>query len=450
MIENKKITVIGLGVSGQAAVRLAAKQGCIVNGIDEGSSPGLKAFAREMENQPQVKIDLDFCSNALPLSDIIIMSPGIDKTSKLGRIATTTEAEITSELDYASRFIKVPMLAVTGTNGKTTVTEMTTEICRLAGLKSIAAGNIGLPLSDCVDVDELEVIIVEVSSFQLERAENFAPSAAALLNVESDHLNRYDDFSDYFDTKLNIFANITDHHHHIINHKLLDVWQKRFCHVFPLTFSATDKQADIVYSKRCIEFDRGLIEPLNLAGTEISSLHNIENMMAATALASTVINPEKLQSAAQKMSMEFRISPHRQEVIADKEGIIYVNDSKATNPAAVIAALERFGGDHNICLIAGGLDKKMDFSPIKSHKDKIKAIFLAGESKNQLASLWNDDIRCIVCDSFIESVSKAASHATAGDVVLLSPGCASMDMFANYQERGEKFRSLILNRIIKD
>ena len=448
-MENKKVTVIGLGVSGRAAVKLAAKQGCVVTGIDENSSGELKDFAQMESGNSRVSILLNFQEDTLPESDIIIISPGIADDSILGKLALATGAEITSELDYASRFIKVPMLAITGTNGKTTVTEMTTEILQQGRLKAISAGNIGLPLSEVAEDDSLDAIVVETSSFQLERAKNFAPVSAAVLNVESDHMNRYANFADYTDTKLNIFANIANHQHHVINHNLLGIWRKRFPGQFPKTFSATDLQADIFYKNQCIEFDSGLREALNLTGTEISSLHNIENLMAAMALASTILNQKELQQAASKMINKFRISPHRQEVIAEADGVIYVNDSKATNPAAVIAALDQFGGDKNVCLIAGGLDKNMDFLPIKSRKDKIKAVFLSGESRNLLATLWNDDIHCMVCDSFEESVTKATSNAAPGEVVLLSPGCASMDMFANYKERGEKFRSMILNQVVK-
>lgn len=448
-MKNKHISIIGLGISGMAAVKLAAGKGWMVTGIDENSSFGLDEFTREMVDNQQVNILANFSGEQLPDSDILVMSPGIADDSKLGQLAIDGGAEITSELDFASRFIKVPMLAITGTNGKTTVTEMTTEILQQGGIKTVAAGNIGLPLSDVVDDDSLKAVVVETSSFQLERAEHFAPVSAALLNVESDHMDRYANLADYTETKLNIFANIAEHRHHVINHQLLEIWRIKYPDQFPLTFSATDQEADIVYKKQAIEFDRGLVEPLNLAGTEISSLHNIENLMAAMALASAILDKGKLQKAVKKMISAFHISPHRQEVIAEESGIIYVNDSKATNPAAVLAALDQFGGDKNICLIAGGLDKKMDFSSIKTRKDKIKAIFLVGESRNLLATLWNDDIHCIVCDSFGESVTKAASIAESGDVVLLSPGCASMDMFANYKERGEKFRSIILNQFVK-
>ena len=441
------ITVIGLGISGRAAVKLAASKGYEVTGIDENRSAMLNDFASDMSAEKKVSILTGFKKNKLPSTDLIVISPGVASNSFLGKLASATGAEIISELDFASRFISVPMLGITGTNGKTTVTEMTTSILKNAGVNAISAGNIGLPLSDVVDDKTLEVIVVEVSSFQLEKATYFAPLAATILNIESDHMNRYAKFADYADSKFNIFENIEIPENMMINNSLLSSWMKRFSKKYPgrqpVTFSVTDKSADMIFENGKIKATNGLIDPVDLSETQINSQHNIENMMSATTLASAILGKNKLGQAVNKMICEFRISPHRQEIIGRKDGILFVNDSKATNPAAVIAALDQFGENKNICLIAGGLDKKMDFSSIKSRKNKIKTIFLAGESKTLLATLWNDDIHCMVCDTFEESVTKAVFNAEPGDVVLLSPGCASMDMFENYKERGEKFKSII-------
>ena len=444
-----KITIVGLGVSGRAAVKLAADNGYAVTGIDEGSSDSLNDFANELNARKEVSILTDFKGDKFPPTDLIVISPGISANSFLGKLAKNTGKEMISELDFASRFISIPMLAITGTNGKTTVTEMTTAILRKSGKNVISAGNIGFPLSSAASDKTLEVIVVEVSSFQLEKATNFVPKSAAILNIASDHMDRYADFTDYSDTKFNIFENIKSPENMVINTTLMETWKERFSTKYPdrepITFSAVDTSADIIFENEIIRLKNGLIDPINLAGTEINSLHNIENLMSAIALASTILGKEELKEAVNLMIHEFSVSPHRQEIILRKDGILFVNDSKATNPAALIAALDQFGDDKNICLIAGGLDKKMDFSSIKSRKNKIKTIFLAGESKKILATLWNDDIHCIVCDTFEESVTKAVVNAEPRDVVLLSPGCASMDMFENYKERGEKFRSIICN-----
>lgn len=446
-MKAKNITVIGLGISGKAAVRLAAAKGFSVTGIDEKSSPEIADFAAEMSGRPKITILTGFKDQRIPTADLIIMSPGVADDSYLGKLAAASGTEITSELDFAAGFTSVPMLAITGTNGKTTVTEMTTMLLQKAGLNAISAGNIGLPLSEAAMDKTLDAIVVEVSSFQLEKVANFAPLAATILNVESDHMNRYATFTDYTDTKLKIFSNIKTPQKMIVNINLLKDWNKRFKAEYPnqnpITFSTVDQHADINFMDGMVCFSNALLEPVSLGKTEINSLHNIENLMAATALASAVLNKTELKKAVDLMVCEFHNSPHRQEIILEKDGIVFVNDSKATNPSAVISALDQFGKTHNICLIAGGLDKKMDFSSVKTRSEKIKAIFLAGESKNLLATLWNDDIRCIVCDSFEESVTKAAAYAEPGDVVLLSPGCASMDLFKNYKERGNYFKKII-------
>ena len=463
------ILVLGLGISGMAAVELAANpplskdrensnttepSSTISNlenrrsviGIDSFSSPSLLKFADKCKQYKNISILLNYNKGKLPSADLIVISPGISDNSYLGELAIKSKIKIISEIDFAAQYISIPILAITGTNGKTTTTEMTTKLLQMNGMKAISAGNIGVPLSSVALNCPYDVIVAEISSFQMENSQTFTPKAGALLNLESDHMDRYARFADYCDTKFKIFNNISKTSEMVIPLDLLELWMKKFKNKFnneqPLTFSTSSTSANIFFKEDAILFnDNKLI--LNSSNFEINTPHNIKNFMVAIALVSQIVPISQLKSSFNKFICEFRNSSHRQEIIGKKDNITYVNDSKATNPAALIAALKTFGKKNNICLIAGGLDKKMDFSDVKQHKDKIKTIFIAGESKNALETLWKDDIHCIVCNSFDEAVLKATQNARFGDIVLLSPGCASMDMFKNYKERGEKFISII-------
>ena len=442
--EIKKVTILGLGISGKAAVELAAKQGFNVSAVDENKISGLNLNLNESDLK-RVTILTGFRESRLPTSNLIIISPGIGATSNLGRLATESGVPVISELDFASRFARSPIIAITGTNGKTTATEMTEVIIKNA----IPAGNIGHPLSRAVDDISKECLVVECSSFQLEKSPSFSPVAAAILNISSDHLDRYANFAEYQKAKFNIFQNIANCADMIINYNLLEEWKLWAKEreipegEKPLTFSAIERKADITCSGSIVSLKAIGLEDIEISESEIYGDHNIENFMAAAALASKITPKDQLKDRIDLLLKTFRPSPHRQEVVTEKNGIVYINDSKATNPDAVITALKRFGKDKNICLIAGGLDKAMDFSTIKNESGKIKNAFLIGETKEMLQKLWEPEIDCVTCNSLKDAVEKSKYSASKGDIILLSPGCASMDMFKNYKERGESFCKII-------
>ncbi|MBN1865370.1 MAG: UDP-N-acetylmuramoyl-L-alanine--D-glutamate ligase [Victivallales bacterium] len=441
--EGARITILGLGESGRAAFTLALSKGYTVIGVDENNSDSLAEFSKRVVSGGNGRMLPSFRGDNLPDSDLIVISPGIPDNSRLAMLADKSGAKIVGELDFASYFIGRPMLAITGTNGKTTVTEMTSRILENAGINSVASGNIGYPLSKVALYRQDAVPVVETSSFQLQRVKIFAPFAATVLNIASDHIDRHSDFSRYAETKFHIFSFIAEASRMIVNHELLPSFQKIFPGRRPLTFSAKSQNADIILENNTIVFPDTLSPPVTIDNPHILPTHNIENAMASAALASTMLDPQILAPSLKKTFCEFRSPPHRQEVFAISDGITFVDDSKATNPSAVIAAVARFGTDKNICLVAGGLDKNMDFSGLKTLKDKIKCVFLAGETKNKLASLMKHDIHCIVYATFRDAILGAVSAARAGDTVILSPGCASMDLFENYKERGETFKAIV-------
>ena len=446
----KRINILGLGVSGVATAELAISKGLYVNAIDQGSSDLCKKFMKKMLGNEQITFFTDYIENYLPEADEIIISPGIKPHSYLGQLALNSNIEIVGELEFALRYLEIPYVAITGTNGKTTTTEMTGSISKYSGLRTLLAGNIGLAASEAVLLQfDYDIVIFEVSSFQLEFIKDFKPLAAVILNIDSDHIDWHGSFDAYQQAKFKMFSNSNSASMRIINYDLLSLYSELNTddNVKAITFSLENINADVFYNSSTDLIQASFMnKDLKLKG-DVWAKHNIENLLAAIALSSSFINePEKLNCAVSKLISNFSPAPHRQEIIASKNDVLYVNDSKATNPAALIAAVQAFSKrDKDICLIAGGLDKNMDFSNIIKLKNKIKAVFLIGDSKKALVSLWNYDIHCILCNSFEESVLQAASHAKQDEIVLLSPACASMDMFENYKERGDVFRSIVLN-----
>lgn len=438
------VIVLGLGISGRAAAELALKQGFKVFAVDEKNSPELEDFGKAHRND-RIDISLGWKNEMLPDADLIVISPGIGNSSPLGKTAAESGIPIISELEFGFRFCKTPILAVTGTNGKTTTTELTCHLLNSIGRKSAVSGNIGIPLSKSVlNQDEYDFLVVETSSFQLDAAVDFSPASAVLLNITSDHMNRYETEKDYAKSKFSVFKNMSSSEHKIIRSDLLQYWNEFYPGAGkPTTFSCSDEKADYYFDRNGEISIRGE-SFINISETQLLGAHNAENLMASLALVFSAV-PHPPVELLRKGACEFRTGAHRLEIVRKSNGISYINDSKATNPDSLIVALRAVGARKNVCLIAGGLDKNMDFASVLTEKDRIKAVFLVGECKNKLANLWKNDISCIIFSTFEDAVNAACDKAEPGDVVLLSPGCASMDMFKDYKDRGQKF-TLIINR----
>ena len=441
-----KIVVLGLGKSGRAALELACSRGIYAVGIDESSECDIPDYA--FRSEPAPEIYTGFRDDSLPDADLIIISPGISDNSHLGALALASGVPVISELEFASSFTDIPILAITGTNGKTTAVEMTAMLIE----GSVAAGNIGYPLSQAVKELEPEAFIVECSSFQLEKTASFSPCAAGILNIASDHMNRYAEFADYVSAKFNIFSNMKSSGRVIINAALSDEWNKRKDEfssnpAVPLTFSANYADSDIFADGDIIDFSAIGLGNVNFADFAIQGRHNMENLMLAVSLAASLVPVEILKERIAYLAENFLPSPHRQEFIAEKDGVIFINDSKSTNPDALCSALKSFGKERNICLIAGGLDKKMDFTEINEYTASVKKAFLIGETRDMLREVWKEHFECEIFDDLENATAAAMNSASKGDVVLLSPACASMDMFTDYKERGDIFRKIILQSL---
>ncbi len=446
------VLVLGCGVSGRAAARLAALEGERVVVLDEGGGAAVAAAAGELRDRG-VEVIADWNREAWegPVK-LAIISPGIGGESKLGRLAARLECPLVGELEYGFRHCHCPVLAVTGTNGKTTTVELATHCLRQAGRSVMAAGNIGLPLCEAVlRPGQLDCLVVEASSYQLATASRFAPLGAAILNLSPDHLDRYSRVEDYYADKMRILANLRHARNAVLRADLVALPHVRAAlpadGSSPLTFSArpesgatfgVDADGHLVDCRGDLPSRFMAIGDLRLRGA-----HNVENALAAVALGS-LLGLEPAQFVAGLKS--FSPSAHRLELVTMHGGVRYVNDSKSTNADSLCRALEAVGGDckGRILLLAGGLDKGQDFTAVRPFlKHQVGEIFLLGKCRQRLAEQWGDVVSCRAFNTMAAAVAAAVDSARPGDVVLLSPGCASMDMFVDYVERGNVFSSLV-------
>jgi UDP-N-acetylmuramoylalanine--D-glutamate ligase len=363
-----------------------------------------------------------------------ILSPGIDPVSRLARNFSSRGIETIGELELGWRSCDIPVIAVTGTNGKTTTSELLAQMLNACGQRTIACGNIGKPLSEVVrEKQPFDVLTVEVSSFQLEAIRTFRPSISLWLNFAPDHLDRYRSVSDYRAAKLRIFENQTETDVAVLNaiEKLPAICPRK------ITFSAYADQADFHVSQGAIVYHDETV--LRLADTKLRGLHNIENLMVtlAAGMARGLSFAEMVPPLC-----AYEPRPHRCEFVREVGGVGYVNDSKATNLDAVDKALR--AQNKPVILIAGGKNKGFSFDPLRSLvKEKVRSTILIGEMADSIRRSWSGAAECEIANSLADAVERAHASARPGEVVLFSPGTSSFDMFKSYGDRGDQFRALV-------
>ncbi len=387
-MQKQQYLIAGCGVSGQAAARLASSLNLSYSILDQKDSPELRHFITQLPHPPE-QIFLGWTPDqALPCFSTAVISPGIRTDTALYSILEQHSPVIVPELEFALRFADCPVIAITGTNGKTTTTELTTQLLKGCGFHAQSAGNIGFGLSDAVmnvRQGHIDILVVEVSSFQLEHMKNFHPQAAALLNLASDHLDRHGSMEKYAQIK---FSLMSDPETQAVFSRSLDPWRERFfpvgrpCTIF--SSDPLDTQADfrLTHDGKILFHDKTVVDfqKLSLKGT-----HNAENIMAALALIRSLKGDEILfKREIMETLQAFRPDAHRLELFLEKDGIRYVNDSKATNPHAVNAALDAFPEHGRVLLLLGGLDKDMIFEEIQSHAAPVKQAFLFGRCKEKI------------------------------------------------------------------
>jgi UDP-N-acetylmuramoylalanine--D-glutamate ligase len=432
---NKNVAVLGAGLSGTAAALLLRSEGANVTVLDSAAETDLLKSTLDNLRTQGVRIIAGPASETDSATyDFVVLSPGIDPASALARNFSERNIEIIGELELGWRSCRLPVIAVTGTNGKTTTTELLAQMLNACGQRTIACGNIGKPLCEIVRrQQDFDVLTIEVSSFQLETIETFHPEIAIWLNFAPDHLDRYRSVWEYREAKLRIFENQTEKDVAIINavEKLRNIRARR------VTFSAYADRADFRLVEGAIVFQDEVV--LRLADAKLRGAHNIENMMATLA-AGQARGLSFVQMVPALLSYEPR--PHRCEFVRKVADVDYINDSKATNLDAVEKALE--AQTRPVVLIAGGKDKGFNFEPLRSLvAKKVKCAVLIGEMATRIERDWHGAVPCQFASSLADAVEKAHAAARGGDVVLFSPGTSSFDMFKSYADRGDQFRTLV-------
>jgi UDP-N-acetylmuramoylalanine--D-glutamate ligase len=445
---GKKIVIIGMGKTGIAAARFLGKQGAKVTVTDEKSFDQWGGEFKQIAKEKWLEVG-DYNARILEGADIVVPSPGVPPNNDLLVEAQKKNISIVSEIELAYRFIKVPIIAVTGTNGKTTTTTLLGEILQKSGKKTFIGGNIGNPLIEYTETSqEDDFIVAEISSFQLQWIEKFRPFIAILLNITCDHINYHGSFAEYRRIKGRIFANQTKTDFAILNaaDQEQDSVADNICAQI-VKFSSKDVLSPGIFIK-----DNNIVlrlpgmpdsnkETYPLGIINLPGLHNVENVMAA-------IMAARLCGCSQENIImavtAFRGLPHRIEFTGEKNSIKFYDDSKGTNVGSVVRALETF--TRPVILLLGGRDKDGDFESLKPLlKVKAQKVILFGEARDRIASLIGGDIPVVKKTGLREAIQSAYKDAQSGDVVLLSPGCASFDEFANYKERGNFFKDVVRN-----
>ena len=448
-VKGKQVTVVGGGRSGLAVARLLAQAGGQVFLTEKGpAQAGLDAAL------DAAGIRYEFGGHTLRAldADFFAISPGVPSTVNLVQQALRNGLAVYAEIEVASWFCQAPIVAITGSNGKTTTTSLIGHIFRTSGRGTIVAGNIGYPFSDYViDTKPDDVVVLEVSSFQLDHIDTFRPRVSLLLNITPDHLDRYNyDFNAYAQSKFRVFENqrdddvlIYNHDDELIREYVAWVRRKRGLHTLSFSLQDTDEAdaflRDGALVLRIHQHEEVLMEARKLAPA-LRGRHNQYNSLAAAAAARMM---EVRSDVVRESLGSFEGVPHRLETVRIIDGVRYVNDSKATNVNSVWYALESF--EEPIILIAGGRDKGNDYSSLKPLvRRKVRALIVLGESADKVeAELGPHADECLRATSLEMALQYARLLARPGEVVLLSPACSSFDMFHNYEDRGDTFKRLV-------
>lgn len=430
---GKKAVVLGLGHSGEAAATLLREEGADVTVCESNDNPGLRAKAEALAAQG-IPVLLGAAADTDPtIYDVCVLSPGIDPVVELVQNVIRKKIPIIGELELAFEECSCPTVAITGTNGKTTTTELTTAMLQGSGVRTMASGNIGLPFATAVrQSQQLDVMVLEVSSFQLETIKAFHPHVAVWLNLSPNHLDRYRDIEEYRTAKLRIFENQTEEDFAVLNaREELPATKAR-----KITFSAYTQEADFTLRDGVIYFRGEAV--LDQGKTKLPGIHNAENLMAALAVGYALnVDFDRMVAAV----MEYTAPAHRCEFVRTFEGVRWINDSKATNLDAMEKAILSHPG--SLILVAGGKDKGVEFDPIAPLiRERVQLAVLIGEMKNRIAKSWSG-VECRIAGSLEEAVQIARAAAKSGDTILFSPGTSSYDMFRNYGERGNRFKDLV-------
>lgn len=431
--------LIGIGVSGVSAARFLTANKKEFDVFDTRENPsGLDCFEAEFSGVELRLGEID--PSALTGYREIILSPGIDPKSSWLQQAVEAGVEIIGDIELFSRVANAPIVAITGSNAKSTVTTLVGEMAVAAGLNVAVGGNLGVPALDLLEED-IELYVLELSSFQLETMHSLKAKVACILNITADHMDRYPSMVEYHAAKQRIYKgaeHLVINYSDILTHALIQVGQTAS------SFRSDEpdlNQYGLRRSGQTTFLVKGYDQILSADELKIKGSHNQANVLAAIAIGEAVGLP---LDAMKKAAVEFSGLAHRSQTVAEKDGVLWVNDSKATNVGAVAAAITGLGGRKNIVLIAGGQAKGQSFKDLAQlARQHVKQLILIGEDADKFEVDIGNAAPSIVAVDLHAAVKTAADIAEQGDVVLLSPACASFDMFSGYEQRGQMFTEYV-------
>jgi UDP-N-acetylmuramoylalanine--D-glutamate ligase len=445
-LKNKRVLVVGLGKSGLSAAMFLRAQGARVTVSDTRSAV---ALAKEIPALLEAGIMVESGGHGLLTfrrQDLIVVSPGVPMDTPEVKQVIAFGLPVIGELELASRYLKGQVVAITGSNGKTTTTTLVGKIFSDVGAPTQVGGNIGLPVIDLVEKSTPETVnVLEISSFQLETVEEFHPRIAVILNITPDHLDRHHSFESYVAAKERIFERQVAGDSLVLN---ADDRVTQMCaaraksDVFWFSGTKMVRRGAFVRDGVIVwmEKEGGVTEPvMPVAEVHLKGAHNIENVLAAVCVARLGKIPAE---SVRKSVAEFKAVEHRLELVKLVNGVEYYNDSKATNVDATMKAVSSFAG--GIRLILGGKDKDSDYGLMSDLlKERVKAVYTIGSAAEKIERQLHGVVKIVSAETLQAAVAMAAKDATIGDVVLLSPACSSFDQFENYEHRGQVFRQLV-------
>jgi UDP-N-acetylmuramoylalanine--D-glutamate ligase len=446
LLKDSKVAIIGAARSGVAAAKLVKKLGGIPFVSDFEKNIKLSESEKVLKEN-EIEYELGNHSDKVFNVDLMVVSPGVPSDSKVIKKALEKGIKVISEVELAFQNCKGKIVAITGTNGKTTTTSLCGHIFKTAGVKTYVAGNIGYAFSEVVlDIKEEDYVVLEISSFQLDFIEGFKPNVAMILNITPDHLNRYENkFENYIKSKLRIYSN-QDSRDYLILNKDDEVLMKSLTmhNSKSFYFSNKDEQLEGCYvSDNYILFNENGKLKFSFSVNElpIKGEHNTANAMAAINAAKICeLDNEKIKEGLKT----FKGVEHRLEFIRELNGVKYINDSKATNVDSLWYALRSF--DEPIYLILGGQDKGNDYNKVKQLViNKVKKIYAIGSSSDTIYNFFHSTVKVELKPTLEDVVISANKEAKENEIVLLSPACASFDMFDNYEHRGKMFKEAVNN-----
>jgi UDP-N-acetylmuramoylalanine--D-glutamate ligase len=441
---NKRVLVVGLGKSGVAAALFLRSEGARVTVSDSKTPDQLKEEIPRLLDQGIAVETGGHGDRTFQNQDLIVVSPGVPLDAPPLQQARAHGEKIIGEIELAGCFFPGRMVAITGSNGKTTTTALAGAVVVNGGFPALVGGNIGTPAISLVEqATEDTILVLEVSSFQLETIETFRPHIAVVLNVTPDHLDRHRSFNAYVDAKARIFENQQSRDFAVLNADdptCVGMASRTRAQIFWFSRKHEVKQGAQVREGRILFRDAdGEREIMLVSEIPLKGAHNVENVLAAVCVGMlSDVEPRRISKAVR----EFRAVEHRLEFIASIGGVEYYNDSKATNVDATIKALESFAG--NIQLILGGKDKGSDYGVLNELlKERVKCVYTIGAAAAKIESQIKGAAEVMHAETLENAIRQASEAAVPGDIVLLAPACASFDQFRNYEHRGKVFKEVV-------